>query len=153
MMQHNNKANTHRSLHALAIISHQHKMGGGCPLIRVRSLIRSNTVVVSWQLHIQGVVIRRSERHSRPYKSSLGAVFCPVLDVIDTLVFDNCDDCFAFSHQEAIVVVLDVGPSMSQSAHGELSALQESLDCIGKFLSRKVSLVVLARDPPMDLTN
>ena len=48
------------------------------------------------------------------------------------------------------MVVLDVGPSMSQSAHGELSALQESLDCIGKFLSRKVSLVVLARDLPMD---
>ena len=55
MMQHNNTANTHRSLHALAIISHQHKMGGGggCPLIRVCSLITSNTVIVIKYLKMQ----------------------------------------------------------------------------------------------------
>ena len=54
MMQHNNTANTHRSLRALAIISTSTRWGGVvegggggvCPLIRVCSLIRSNTVSV-----------------------------------------------------------------------------------------------------------
>ena len=44
-MQHNNTANTHRSLRALAIISTSTKWGGH-PLIRVCSLIRSNTVIM-----------------------------------------------------------------------------------------------------------
>ena len=44
MMQHNNTANTHRSVCALAIVFTSTKWGGGCPLIRVCSLIRSNTV-------------------------------------------------------------------------------------------------------------
>ena len=56
MMQHNNTANIHRSLCALAIIFTSTKWGGGGdggegaagggggPLIRVCSLIRSNTV-------------------------------------------------------------------------------------------------------------
>ena len=45
MMQHNNTANTHRSLRALAIVFTSTKWGGvsDCPLIRVCSLIRSNT--------------------------------------------------------------------------------------------------------------
>ena len=43
MMQHNNTANTHRSLCALAIVFTSTKWGR-CPLIRVCSLIRSNTV-------------------------------------------------------------------------------------------------------------
>ena len=45
-MQRNKTANTHRSLRALAIISTNTKwgQGGGCPLITVCSLIRSNTV-------------------------------------------------------------------------------------------------------------
>ena len=45
-MQHNNTADTHRSLCALAIVFTSTKCGGGggCLLIRVCSLIRTNTV-------------------------------------------------------------------------------------------------------------
>ena len=43
-MQHNNTANTHRSLCALAVVFTSTKWGG-CPLIRVCSLIRSNTYI------------------------------------------------------------------------------------------------------------
>ena len=46
MMQHNNTANTHRSLCALAIVFTSTKGGRGCSLIRVCSLIRSNTVIM-----------------------------------------------------------------------------------------------------------
>ena len=60
MMQHNNTANTHRSLRALAIISTSTKWWGG-PLIRVCSLIRSNTVYEKQsyrrnKLHISQIV-------------------------------------------------------------------------------------------------
>ena len=44
MMQHNNTANTHRSLCALAIVFTT--KWGGCPLIRVCSLIRSHMVFI-----------------------------------------------------------------------------------------------------------
>ena len=50
MIQHNNTVNTHISLCALAIVFTSTKWGGrggeGCSLIRVCSLIRSNTVSV-----------------------------------------------------------------------------------------------------------
>ena len=57
MMQHNNTANT---LCALAIVFTSTKRGG-CSLIRVCSLIRSNTVVVSWKLRITGAVISQND--------------------------------------------------------------------------------------------
>ena len=51
MMQHNNTANTRRSLCALAIVFTSTKWGGGgggCSLIRACLLIRSNTVCIKF---------------------------------------------------------------------------------------------------------
>ena len=41
--------------------------------------------------------------------------------------------------QEAIAIVLEVGPSMGQAAAGDCTALQTSLEAIDMILQRKVS--------------
>ena len=65
-MPHNNTANARRSLRALAIISTGTKWGG-CPLTRVRSLIRSNTVTLDETHRRSSSRLRwRSTRRIRP---------------------------------------------------------------------------------------
>ena len=40
--------------------------------------------------------------------------------------------------QEAIAIILDIGPTMNQAPPGEATALQTSLDAITMILQRKV---------------
>ena len=71
-MQHNNIANTHRSLRAPAIISTSTKWG--CPLIRRCSLIRSNTVyLVDCRRSVVNLsVFSESEGGGRDDQSTVG---------------------------------------------------------------------------------
>ncbi len=43
-----------------------------------------------------------------------------------------------FVLQEAIVIIVDVGPSMNQAPVGESTSLETSLDAINMILQRKV---------------
>lgn len=49
----------------------------------------------------------------------------------------TCMDSSIFL-QEAIAIVLDVGPSMNQAPPGETTSLQTSLEAITMILQRKV---------------
>lgn len=48
--------------------------------------------------------------------------------------------------QDAVVIVLDVGPSMCQAAPGHSTSLEISVKAINMIIQRKVNILVVSRN-------